>query len=111
MAAKEGFDASFLVGKELVQICFGQFDLQFHFHPDTNLTVFHTLQLTGSCRQIWKHGQILESTVLTRLVGQPVAKVTIEPADGLRIQFLSGDAIETFTQSNYKSYTLNGIVV
>jgi hypothetical protein len=51
---------SFLVGKELVQVCFEQFDLPFHFHPETNLTVFHKLQLTGSCGQIWEHGQILE---------------------------------------------------
>ena len=105
------FNPDYLVGRELIQLCIGQFELQFNFHPASNFTVFHKLQLRGSVDEKWEHGQVPENTALSKLLGQRVAEVTIEAADGLCIRFLSGDTIEVFTQSDYESYTLDGVVV
>ena len=103
-------DLTFLHGASLIQICLGQFQVQFHFHPVGRIYVEGGWELLGAA------GETLDRSYdetdrppyeLHRLLGEEVTSTEILAPDWFSITFDSGLVLRVFDDSEaYESFQI-----
>jgi hypothetical protein len=104
-----------LEGKEITQICVGQYDLQFHFHPDGNISVqgrCEMLDESGRIIDVWENGQRSDTFRFFELLGQAVVKVEIDSPKSFAAHFQGGCKLRPIDNSDqYESFSVGDLYV
>jgi hypothetical protein len=110
-------DLTFLNGAELIQVCLGSHQLQFHFHPVGSIYVdggWALLGPGGECVDQKDDRPDRPPYQLHRLLGQTVASTEISPPAWFALQFAGGEVLRVFDDSEqYESFQIQpgGVVV
>lgn len=103
-------DLSFLRGAELIQVCLGQYQLQFHFHPVGSISVeggWEMLDATGAVIDRRHDGPDRPPFQLHRLLGQPVVGSEVSAPDWFALRFVGGEVLRVFDDSpQYESFKI-----
>jgi len=103
-------DISFLHGTSLVQVCLGQHQVQFHFHPVGCITVEGRWELIGIGGEKLANSSDATgnpSGVLNRLLGQQVVASEVSAPDSFTLRFDKGDLLRIFDDSEqYESFCI-----
>ncbi|MEM1061239.1 MAG: DUF6188 family protein [Planctomycetota bacterium] len=103
-------DLSFLLDKDLIQVCFGLHDLMLHFDGGVEiaLTSEVSCNVNGECSQRTADFQNVTKPLLA-LIGKTTVKV-VGKADGtLSILFKDDNSVTIYDNSDrYESYTIKG---
>lgn len=105
----------FLKGTDLTQICLGQYQIQFRFHPAGSISVEGRWELLDA------RGQSLDRSYdeperppyqLHRLLGKQVASYEVSPPHWFSLCFESGETLRVFDDSlQYESFSIGGLFV
>ena len=103
-------DLSFLNGTVLVQVCLGQFQVQFHFHPIGSISVEGGWELLDSA------GERIDCRYdspgrppyqLHRLLGGRVVGTELSAPDWFAVRFQGGEVLRVFDDSKqYESFSI-----
>jgi hypothetical protein len=119
-------DLTYLHGAELIQVCLGQYQLQFHFHPKGNISVECRWELhdaTGVLIDGWESETDKSPTrprggpdrppyYLHRLLGRKVTGSEVCAPTSCALTFDNGDVLRLFDDSDrYESFDIDGYVV
>jgi hypothetical protein len=101
-------DLSFLVGRELLQVCFGRHDLNLNFDRNVHISVTSCIGYSGVqgdlCRQ---EDFAAASQFLTSLLSQTVLSVKGDDEGTLVLIFSGGPELFVYDNSKqYESYTI-----
>jgi hypothetical protein len=103
-------DLRFLHGAELIQVCLGEHQVQFHFHPAGSIYVdgrWELLDVAGE--QIDRRCDEPQRPPyqLHRLLGQSVAGSEVSAPDSFLLRFGSGDGLRIYDSSpHYESFQI-----
>src|SRR6187401_2623574 len=99
----------------LRQVCVGQFDLQFHFHPSGNVTVEGRCELinaNGEFVECWQRGTRSQSFRILDLLGSVVAEVAIDTPKSFSLVFENGQVLRVIDDSeHYESFSVGELIV
>jgi hypothetical protein len=111
--SKIGQSLEFLVGLRLIQVCIGQYDLQFNLGNGVRISVTSAISLNG---QVYPAGP--QSTELARLLGAVISSIQLSETSDLHLSLQSGgsNAFVVILNSNngYESFTItspHGVLV
>lgn len=111
-------DMNFLVGAELIQVCLGQIQIQFHFLPKASISVEGSWKLIGSSGTRVDRGErdaiCGQHTLLARMLGHRVTQANVVGRNSIVLRCDNGDELHIFDDSaEYESFSLDpiGIVV
>jgi len=110
-------DLSFLQGAKLIQVCLGQYQLQFHFHPAGSISVEGGWELwdaAGVMIDGQKDGPDRPPYQLHRLLGQAVTGSEVSAPGWFALRFARGEVLRVFDDSSqYESFQIEpgGIIV
>jgi hypothetical protein len=103
-------DLSRFVGAELIQLCAGQFQCQFHFDPPTSICVERRWELrdeSGQLLDVAVEGTPAGTLNSTVLLGKKIIKTSINVPHSLSLHFESGHVLTIFNDSEpYESFTI-----
>jgi hypothetical protein len=103
-------DLAFLHNGELIQVCIGQYQLQFHFHPVGSISVeggWELLDKTG--QRIDGHCEQPERPPyqLHRLLGHKIVESEVSAPDWFALTFEGGLVLRVFDDSQqYESFSI-----
>jgi hypothetical protein len=100
-------DLGFLKGKELFQICIGQYQLQYHFDGDVSIsTESEFIFYNKSIRHDLKSSPEAAS-IITALLGKSIVDFEIDAEGTLQIRFSNGDGLALFDDNRgYECYQI-----
>jgi hypothetical protein len=106
-------DLSFLHGAELIQVCIGQYQLQFHFHPVGSVSVEGGWELRDATGA-WIEGAARSDNRgerppchLHKLLGRRVAATEVRAPQWFALRFEGGDVLRVFDDSvQYESFSI-----
>lgn len=105
-----GLDLAFLHGAELIQVCLGQYQVQFHFHPAGSISVeggWVLLDAAGERIDGSQEGSERPPYQLHRLLGRRVAASDVAAPSWFALQFEGGEVLRIFDDSQqYESFTI-----
>jgi hypothetical protein len=110
-------DLTFLHGTELIQVCLGQYQVQFHFHPTATLLVEGDWELFGAGGMMLdqsKPAPRIDPYQLHRLLGQKVVTTEVSSPQWIALRFEAGYLLRVLDSSaEYESFTIEpgGIIV
>ena len=110
-------DLAFLHGAELIQVCLGQSEVQFHFHPVGSISVEGTWELHDSAGGLIdrRHeGPNRPPYQLHQLLGQPVVGSEVSAPEWFALRFANGYVLYVVDDSpQYESFQIEpgGIIV
>jgi hypothetical protein len=101
---------SFLHGADLIQVCLGQFQVQFHFAPVGSISVEGRWELLDGL------GNLIDRSLddadrppyqLHRLLGRRVLGSEVSAPDWFALQFEGGDVLRVYDDSReYESFSI-----
>jgi hypothetical protein len=103
---------AFLHEAVLIQVCIGQFQLQFHFHPSGNISVeggWELLGADGACIDSEKrgHGTDRPPYQLHQLLGQKIVGSELSPPNWFALRFETGAVLRVYDDSTqYESFSI-----
>ncbi|HKB03247.1 MAG TPA: DUF6188 family protein [Gemmataceae bacterium] len=112
-----GPDLSFLRGAELIQVCLGRHQVQFHFHPAGQISVegmWELLDPAGARIDQSSDAPDRPPYQFHRLLGLAVVSVEVSAPDSFALRFDGGYVLRVFDDSEqYESFQVQpgGIVV
>jgi hypothetical protein len=98
-------DLAFLHGAELIQVCLGLYQLQFHFHPSASISVEGGWDLRdpgGSVIDGRHDGPDRPPYQLHRLLGRRVVGSEVSAPAWFALRFDGGDALRIFDDSQQR---------
>ena len=99
-----------LRGAEVIQVCVGGHDLQFHFHPTNNISVTGRCELLdhdGRMIDVWEDGRRSETFRFLELLGQTATDVTIDTPRSFKVTFGDGCTLRVVDDSDqYESFSV-----
>jgi hypothetical protein len=111
-------DLTFLNGAELIQVCLGQYQLVFQFHPA------HSISVEGSWDLLDSTGALIDGAKrsddwrdrppyhLHRLLGRRVTDAEVAAPEWFALRFESGESLRIFDDSDqYESFSIGGLYV
>ena len=103
-------------GNEVVQVCVGRFDLQYHLNPMGHISIWGRCELRDTESKlvdVWQGDRRSSGfSAFIDLLGAVVSEVVIDNPSTLRLQFVDGRQLLLFDESpQYESFSVNGIVV
>ena len=105
-----GLDLSAFPGREVVQVAFGQHDLQVRLQPEGCLSVegrFELFAPDGELIEAAMASETLDSAALPRLVTQQIISATAEPPSSVLFVFSAGHRLRLLdSSSQYESFQL-----
>jgi hypothetical protein len=110
-------DLAFLHDAELIQICLGQYQLQFHFHPTGYISVEGGWELRDVTAAVIDHGYDVPDRPpyqLHRLLHKRVLQTKVFAPEWFELQFDGGYVLRVFDDSQqYESFQIEpgGIIV
>jgi hypothetical protein len=101
---------AFLHGAELIQVCLGQHQLQFHFHAAGSISVqggWELLDASGARLDGWHDGPDRPPYQLHRLLGRRVTGSEVSAPDWFALRFEGGEVLRVFDDSEqYESFSI-----
>ena len=108
---KPDVDMSFFLGKELIQVAVGPYDVQLHFHESVSLSVqSHIEHISEGVETEWDgdENKPLAAASLLALIGSSVTSVQGDSDGTLTSRFTNGDLLKVFDDDeHYESYQIN----
>ena len=108
-------DLTYLHGAELIQVCLGVHQVQFHFHPRGILSVEGEWELRAADDSELDRSEPPPRTrpfELHRLLGPKVTDTVLAPPNWLAIRFERGELLRVFDDSEqYESFNIDGMYV
>ncbi len=112
-------DLTFLHEAELIQICFGQWDLQFHFAPEGSISVWGEWELRAADeslldRSLDEAASSRPPYQLHRLLGRRVTGSEVHAPGWVALHFEGGEVLKLYDSfESYESFMIQpgGIVV
>jgi hypothetical protein len=103
----DSVDWSFVLGKEVEQICIGPHDVQVHMFGDVSLFLESGFEHnTGNQRSLWNGSEPAKAVTLVDLIGHSANKVSADGDRALIIEFSNGHILTIFTNgSGYESFS------
>jgi len=97
-------DLSSFKGTTLIQLAVGEFQIQFHFHPEGRISVEGKWELRDLADVLLDDGGRAsisgrESLHLHVLLGKRVESYSVNPPDSFSIRFASGHVLTVFDDS------------
>lgn len=106
----ENLDLSHFIGKKLVQIPIGEFQIQFHFSPFGKISVeggWELVDLKGSVVDQYMENASRSAYHVHRLLGQDVAAFEIDAPRSFSLTFTNGLVLRVFDDSAaYESFSI-----
>jgi hypothetical protein len=103
-------DLSALEGAELIQVCLGFNDVQFHFRPIGHISVVGRWEFFDDAGVSADHGMESEARPpyqLHRLLGENIVQITLAP-EAIDLRFGNGDRLRLNDDSEqYESFTID----
>jgi hypothetical protein len=100
---------------EVIQVCVGKHDLQFHFHPQGDVSVQGRCELidsTGQTVDVWEDGSRSAEFKFLDLLGHSVGAMEIEKPKSLKLVFDHGYALRIIDSSEqYESFSVGDLFV
>lgn len=100
---------------EVVQVCVGQYDLQFNFHPNGNVSVQGRCELLDNAEQVidvWENGRRSSIFRFFELLGQSVIEVAIDSPKSFNLLFSNGLLLRVVDDSEqYETFSVGGLYV
>src|SRR6476660_9508995 len=100
---------------ELIQICVGQWDLQFNFHPSGNVSVWALCELfnaSGEIVEVWPRENNLQSFRFLDLLGSAVTEIAIDTPKSFKMVFSNGYVLRIVDDSeSYESFSVENLFV
>ena len=104
-------DLSFLRGRSLTMVGIGEFQLQFHFHPDGLISVegkWELIGADGSELDRSRDNSERDEYRVHRLLGQEVVATELDPPQSFSLQFGNGMMLRIFDDSEqYESFSIH----
>ena len=101
-----------LLGAELIQICVGEFDLQFRFHPSAFLSVEGRCEMlldSDTVLDFWDRGTHSDSFRFLQLLGLAVLEVVIDRPNSFKLAFSQRRWLRVIDNSDrYESFSIGG---
>lgn len=106
---------AYLRSGELIQVCVGVHDLQFHLHPKGHISVWarcEVLNADGSVADVWGEQRSTGFCAFIDLLGGTVSDVSVDDRTTLRLRFVDGRQLVLFDDSEqYESFSVDDIIV
>jgi hypothetical protein len=103
-------DLAFLHGAELIQVCLGQHQIQFHFHPAGSISVergWELLDAAGVRIDGRQDGLDRPPYQLRRLLGRRVTGSEVSAPQWFALRFEGGEMLRVFDDSpQYESFQI-----
>lgn len=103
-------DLAFLHGAELIQVCLGQYQVQFHFEPAGSISVEGGWELRDAAGAVidGRHdGPDRPPYQVHRLLGQRVAGSEVSAPDWFALRFAGGNVLRVFDDSEqHESFSI-----
>jgi hypothetical protein len=101
-------DFSLLVGKNLTQVCFGQYDVLFRFVEDVDMSIECQIEHNfNGKRPEAVRDFAAQVTTLTSLLGTNVERVVVEEGKALIIQFSNKEVLRLLVRKDgYESFQI-----
>jgi hypothetical protein len=103
-------DLAFLHGGELIQVCLGLHEVQFHFHPTGSISVqggWELLAPDGVCMDRSDDGPDRLPYELHRLLGHRVVGGEVFAPEWFALRFDGGEVLRVFDDSaQYESFSI-----
>jgi hypothetical protein len=104
-----------LDGKKLIQVCVGQYDLQFHFHPSGDISITGRCEL-HDCQNTtiddWEDGERSEHFRFLEILGQSVASVVLDTEKSFQVRFSGGYTLVVIDNcEHYESFSVGTLIV
>lgn len=104
-------DLSFFIGKELMQVAVGSYDVQLHFYESVSLSVQGRIEHISEgvvTEWIGDENKPLAAASLLGLLGSSVTSVQGDSDGTLTVHFTNGDLLKIFDDNeHYESYQIN----
>src|SRR5262249_40154229 len=104
-----------LRGATVVQVCVGQFDLQFNFHPAGNLSIGGRCELvenSGAIVDFWDSGKRSPGFRFLELLGEMISEVVIDSPKTVDLAFSNGRHLRLIDNSEqYESFSIGSLIV
>lgn len=106
----ENLDLAFLSGAELIQVCLGQYQVAFHFHPQGHIYVqgpWELFDASGQCIDRSREDRDHHPYWLHRLLGRSVVGRELSPPRSFSLRFDGGELLRIFDDSQqYESFQI-----
>jgi hypothetical protein len=106
---------SHLNGGQVIQVCVGEYNLQFNFHPQGNVSVEGRCELlndSGAILDVWDKGARSEVFRFLEVLGEPVTEVVIDSPRSFKLAFPKGQWLRIVDNSElYESFSIGGFYV
>jgi len=109
-------DLARFLGAELIQICIGEFQFQFHFHPTGSISVEGKWELRDSAGLLIDGAELSkpnesysrrETFYVHVLLGKSVKSHSVHPPNSFSLRFDSGHTLIIFDDSSqYESFSI-----
>jgi hypothetical protein len=108
-------DLGYLHGATLIQVCLGEYQLQFHFHPKGSISVEGRWELHDAAGELIDRlydGMERPAYQLHRLLGQAVVGTEVAAPVSCALRFQKGEVLRLFDDSQqYESFQIDGVIV
>jgi len=106
---KKELDLKFLLGRELIQIAIGVYQVTFNFDEDTSIAVEGYFEYTSQSKSIeWRPGGALVAASTVGLLAARVQTVDAQEDGTLKLAFSNGDRLTMLdVSSEYESYQVS----
>lgn len=106
----ENLDLTFLHGSELVQVCLGLYQVQFHFAPEGEISVegkWELLAADDSEIDRSRPAPRNRAFELHRLLGRRITGSVLSPPNWFALRFDGGEVLRVFDSSEqYESFSI-----
>jgi hypothetical protein len=103
-------DLTRFIDATLEQICIGQYQIQFHFHPVVSISVEGDWRLQGPAGNVVDQSQenvAREAYRLHHLLGKRVVRASVDPPRSLTLHFECGHELWVFDNSErFESFSI-----
>jgi Family of unknown function (DUF6188) len=106
---KKQLDLRFLIGRELIQVAIGTYQVIFNFDEDTSIAVEGLFEYTSKANSIqWQPGAVIVAASTVSLLAARVETVDAQPDGTLKLAFSNGDClIIRDASTEYESYQIS----
>jgi hypothetical protein len=99
-----GTDLSFLIGRDLEQVCFGRHEVVLRFGDAVSISVESEMGYKSGCEPLVRYVDIISSApALCSLLSSSITNAVPRSAGTLALEFSNGDVLEVY-ESNGESY-------
>jgi hypothetical protein len=102
-------DWSFLFGKELIQVCYGQYQTQLRFYGDVSVSIEADVEHSDVSQVLGKSQDREQGvTSLIKLLGASIERVELEGEHALALHFSNGNVLRLLVdEAPYEAFSIS----